>query len=631
MKFIKQLIIILIAIAGCKTSFAQSNVIKAAAGTDITTLLQTDVNTYKEVIIDGSLGSNVISTTITIPSGVKLKGINNASIVAANTITGTLLTNMYYFLFPSTTNNSSISHISLAPSSVGFSSLDSYRASAIYIQGASNTVDHCNFNFSFSNPAGDHVYGIWVSGASALYNQITYNSCTTVGIQYAESGASYTYCANNYIKNSGHDGLQGTGNTPTSPCKGNVVMFNTVDGAGFSGIEDQQYIDGTVIAYNHILSSGKKNQAGNKMGISAVGANTQVIGNDVRGFGDFGIEVIGGQGLLVKDNYVADTTNTWVDIYINSISANRPEYINATAISDNVLVGGLEGIHHVGNMNVMLNITGNKIKDTKQYGVYYESDGVWATTNILHNFFDFTKPNTLGSNAILTYTGTPATAKGILTIDKNIITYETSASGGSGVNTGITCMHTGSVISNNMVNTNNITAGSLPVIAYSANAGAANNIELRENKLNGTGNISINSYTNPILINNNWVGGNKTGGIVAASDLTSLTAANASVSAFTNSNTTGTFRISPYLNITSVTTDVIQMQVNYTDENNVTRTAIFYPLGKTTAGLNAIGNNSFPSIDIRSRASTTITVTTSLTTGGGSINYDAGATITQLR
>lgn len=117
----------------------------------------------------------------------------------------------------------------------------------------------------------------------------------------------------------------------------------------------------------------------------------------------------------------------------------------------------------------------------------------------------------------------------------------------------------------------------------------------------------------------------------ASADLPAQTAAITSVTAYTASASNGTFRIGAYLNITAVTLDVIQVSVTYTDENNTAQTALFYGMGSTSAGLSAIGNSNFGVMDIRVKASTTITVKTTLTTGTGSITYDVGATISQLR
>lgn len=117
---------------------------------------------------------------------------------------------------------------------------------------------------------------------------------------------------------------------------------------------------------------------------------------------------------------------------------------------------------------------------------------------------------------------------------------------------------------------------------------------------------------------------------VTASDLTAQTTANTSVATYTTP-AIGTYRIGGYVNITAVTIDVIEMQVTYTDENSTSQTANFFTQGATSALLSAIGNSAFPTMDIRCKSGTAITVKTTLTTGTGTISYDTGATIQKLR
>lgn len=114
-------------------------------------------------------------------------------------------------------------------------------------------------------------------------------------------------------------------------------------------------------------------------------------------------------------------------------------------------------------------------------------------------------------------------------------------------------------------------------------------------------------------------------------DITAQTAG-VTVATFSVGASNGTFRVAGYVNVTAVATDHIQLQVTYTDENNTSRTISFFPQGTTNADLTSTGNSNYPEIgNIRVKASTTITVATVLTTGGGSITYDAGATISQVR
>lgn len=108
----------------------------------------------------------------------------------------------------------------------------------------------------------------------------------------------------------------------------------------------------------------------------------------------------------------------------------------------------------------------------------------------------------------------------------------------------------------------------------------------------------------------------------ATSDLTAQTTA-VTITTFTVGASTATFNISAYLNVTAVTLDVIQVQVTYTDENSNAQTVSF-----TT--LNSISDSNYNPITIRAKNGTVITVKTNLTTGTGSVTYDAGARINQL-
>lgn len=120
--------------------------------------------------------------------------------------------------------------------------------------------------------------------------------------------------------------------------------------------------------------------------------------------------------------------------------------------------------------------------------------------------------------------------------------------------------------------------------------------------------------------------------LVSSNDLLAQTAAVANVTTpYTVGASTGTFRIGGYVNITAVTLDVIQFQCAFTDENNASQTLVFYPMGATAAGLSTTGFNALSDATIRCKNGTTITIKTVLTTGTGSIAYDVGCQVQQLR
>jgi hypothetical protein len=108
---------------------------------------------------------------------------------------------------------------------------------------------------------------------------------------------------------------------------------------------------------------------------------------------------------------------------------------------------------------------------------------------------------------------------------------------------------------------------------------------------------------------------------VTSADLTAQTTAG-TITSVTSAAATSTYNVGAYLNVTAVTTDVIEVQIIFTDENNTAQT-ITLPTVSTTGYVSMT-----PQI-IRVKASTTITVKTTLTTGVGSSTFDTGAYITK--
>lgn len=104
----------------------------------------------------------------------------------------------------------------------------------------------------------------------------------------------------------------------------------------------------------------------------------------------------------------------------------------------------------------------------------------------------------------------------------------------------------------------------------------------------------------------------------ASNDLTGQTTAGTIMST-TSAATTGTYVVDGYLNVSAISADTIQVQCTYTDENNMTQTVSF-------SNVSSVGNTDFHTT-IRVKASTTITLKTNLSTGGGTITFDAGGYI----
>lgn len=110
--------------------------------------------------------------------------------------------------------------------------------------------------------------------------------------------------------------------------------------------------------------------------------------------------------------------------------------------------------------------------------------------------------------------------------------------------------------------------------------------------------------------------------IINVTDLTAQTTAT-TIATYTPA-TNSTYKVGGYLTVTAVTTDVINLQITWTDENNTSRTLSFPSISST-------GYNSQTDINIRVKASTAITLSTVLTTGVGSITYDVGTSLIQVK
>lgn len=90
------------------------------------------------------------------------------------------------------------------------------------------------------------------------------------------------------------------------------------------------------------------------------------------------------------------------------------------------------------------------------------------------------------------------------------------------------------------------------------------------------------------------------------------------------------YTIGGVVKVTSRVTDVLALQVAYTDQANTAQTLTLVPLGTTSGLLAATGTYNYPAVTIWCYPNTSVTVKTTLTTGGGSILYDVATNVTQL-
>ena len=124
---------------------------------------------------------------------------------------------------------------------------------------------------------------------------------------------------------------------------------------------------------------------------------------------------------------------------------------------------------------------------------------------------------------------------------------------------------------------------------------------------------------------------NNAGQIVAHADSTARTKAVTSLCTYTSAGL-HTYRVGGYINTTAIVTDVIQVQVSYTDENGTPQTVILRNNQTGAGGLSVstVGNFPLLDMDIRVFDGSTITIKTVFTVGGGSTTYDVGGNITFL-
>lgn len=118
--------------------------------------------------------------------------------------------------------------------------------------------------------------------------------------------------------------------------------------------------------------------------------------------------------------------------------------------------------------------------------------------------------------------------------------------------------------------------------------------------------------------------------IVASTHSLANTATVSSVTAYTtpNDSTVHSFRVGAYTAITAISAGTLTITVTFTDENNNSQTATYFPMGLTSSGLTTTGFTPFESANIRCKPNTTITIVATFV--GVSITYDVGGIIESI-
>jgi hypothetical protein len=199
---------------------------------------------------------------------------------------------------------------------------------------------------------------------------------------------------------------------------------------------------------------------------------------------------------------------------------------------------------------------------------------------------------------------------GALTLDKYGVGNNTGTLAyGLGVTSGGSVIEY-SVLTNPMTSAGQMIYGGASGVLTAMAAGTQNQV------------VAVNSSGNPAFTNN--------GTVVAKADAGSLTGAQTITSyAVPGSGGNNNFEVGGYINVQSITVDVIQLQVTFTGGDDNTSHTITLNSG-SLASLTTTGYYLFPTAEITVKKGTTITVLTNLTTSSGSINYNSGAFIRQI-
>lgn len=118
-----------------------------------------------------------------------------------------------------------------------------------------------------------------------------------------------------------------------------------------------------------------------------------------------------------------------------------------------------------------------------------------------------------------------------------------------------------------------------------------------------------------------FLGGSSGTGATSTTSVTYMTA---------NDAINHVYSITAHTVITAVTAGTLTVTVTYQDETNTSRTATFFPMGLTTAGMTVTGASNFPVMgEIVIKANTT--VTTAFTFVGTTISYNYGYSVLKLQ
>jgi hypothetical protein len=397
--------------------------------TDDTEKLQNLINTQSVILLPA--GTYIINKALNLRSNIKIYGATGATIMAGNNMSGILLTHGHYFNLEKA-DNCLIYNIIFKQGTQPFA-LKEWSNACIFASNSKGTnilYNTFNFNLKYGKLG---LEAVWFTGSETANTVIKGNKLYTVGIEYAEAGASRTLVQNNYVKNAHGIGINGHGNS-TSVCADNVITDNVVEYPGNMGIEDWGNTVGTIIKNNTILHTGQDPaHREDAMGISAVGARPQILNNKITDAWMYYIEIGGNSNKTVDGNIINDTRGLATGIIINytdTSSINQTNTNNKVTITNNQILNCELGIHYYGSNNINTILQSNTFKNPKVSAVKFDSDAAIIDADVKNNNVSITEPATKVRSVFVAYTRkAPGAVKHTIGFTNNNIEYETTAKG----------------------------------------------------------------------------------------------------------------------------------------------------------------------------------------------------------
>ena len=436
--------------------------------TDDTKAIQNAINAQSVLVF--KKGTYIINTTLNMRSNMKIYGTGGAAIKAGNAMSGKLLVNGRCIFINSCTNVNII-NMTFLQSDKSYS-LGTWGNSCIYILNSTkNTIVYNKFNY---HQPYQHlgIEAVWVAGTGSNYNYILKNLVNTMGIEYGENGAIGTTVQGNTINKSFSTALSADGNVATAYCKNMVVTNNIINNAGYNGINDWGYVDGTVIRGNIITGTGKSpTEYAMGEGIQAVGVNTIVAGNTII---DAQAEYIecAGNDKLIDSNKIIDYNLKAEGIVVNTIPALAAKNARrfTTVLDHNSITGCLESVEIIGSVTPSVVVKNNTFINPRNTGVNVNANVPTYSLTITGNTFNFTTPSAGMRRAMVSYAANKTNTQKIY-LGNNTFNYATSANGGAGRELAIATATNYVTVDGNIVNGNGIKSKTGAQVAAMDNAG----------------------------------------------------------------------------------------------------------------------------------------------------------------